>query len=145
MVQHEVFNILVSPLAEETGVTVLALGINPHVERFGHHHHTQRVVDLHLHRRRHVVARSNSVATHLLQNLHLAYERSFVDGSSQRAKVVVQTDALQLASLAVEFKPMFTADANGTNARFHRFRVYQHTMISFSSLAQLVHVRLYTI
>ena len=49
VIEHEVSNILLSPLAEEAGIAVLAFRIEPHVERLGHHHHTHRVANLHLH------------------------------------------------------------------------------------------------
>ena len=39
--QHEVRHIPVAPLLEETGIAVLALRIDPHVEALRHHHHTQ--------------------------------------------------------------------------------------------------------
>ena len=41
MGHDEVGEVFIRPLAEETGIAVLALGINPHVEALGHDHHTQ--------------------------------------------------------------------------------------------------------
>ena len=53
--KHEVRDISVGPLVKETGIAILALRIEPHVETLGHDHHTQRVADIHLHLTRHVM------------------------------------------------------------------------------------------
>ena len=37
--EDEVGDILISPVVEEAGVAVFALGIDPHVEALGHDHH----------------------------------------------------------------------------------------------------------
>ena len=42
-------------LFEEAAVSIFALGIDPHVHRFGHDHHTHFVADVHLPRCWHVV------------------------------------------------------------------------------------------
>ena len=116
--QHEVLHILVAPLLEEAGVAVLALRIDPHVERFGHDHHAQRVAHLHLHLARHVVSRAYGVAAHVLENLYLAYECGLVDGGAQWSQVVVQADALELARHAVEPETAIGTDADGAQTYF---------------------------
>ena len=78
----EIGDVAVGPLAEEAGVAVLALGIDPHVEALGHHHHAQRVAHVHLHLARHIMSRTDGIAAHLLQYLYLADEGGFVDGST---------------------------------------------------------------
>ena len=42
-------------LFEEAAISIFALGIDPHVHRFGHDHHTHLVTDVHLPRCWHVV------------------------------------------------------------------------------------------
>ena len=100
----EVGDVPISPLVEEAGVAVLALRIAPHVERLGHDHHAQRVADIHLHLARHVVSRADGIAAHVLQDLDLADERGLVDGGTEGAEVMVQTDSAQLARLAVQLE-----------------------------------------
>ena len=87
--QNQVGDILLGPLVEEAGVAVLALGVKPHVEALGHHHHTQRVADVHLHLRRHVVRGADGIAPHGLHRLDLADKGRLVDGGAQRAEVVM--------------------------------------------------------
>ena len=36
---HQIGDVLLGPLVEETGIAVLAFGVLPHVETLGHHHH----------------------------------------------------------------------------------------------------------
>ena len=79
---HQVGDVLVGPFFEEACVAVFALGIYPHVEALGHDHHAQRVADVHLPLRRHVVRGAYGVASHLLHGLDLANEGGLVDGST---------------------------------------------------------------
>ena len=80
--QHQVLNVLLPPVVEETGIAVLALRIDPHVETLGHHHHTERVAEVHLHLRGHIMRGTDSVATHVLHGLDLTDEGTLVDGSA---------------------------------------------------------------
>ena len=102
---HEVLDIAVAPLLEEPRIAVLALRIDPHIETLGHHHHTHRVADIHLHLTRHIVRRADGVAAHLLHRLDLAYQGGLVDGSTQGTQVVVQTDTLDLTVTPLSWKP----------------------------------------
>ena len=116
--QDEVLYVAVAPLLEEAGVAVLALGIDPHIERLCHDHHAKGVANLHLHLTGHIVSRTDGVAAHGLHRLNLTDKRRLVDGSTQRTEVVVQTDALQLAGLAIELETAFLGDADGADAYF---------------------------
>ena len=89
MVQYEVGDVFVGPLFEETCIAILTFGINPHVETLCHHHHAQRVVDLHLHGRRHVVRRTDGVASHILEDKHLTDESIAIDCRPERSEIVV--------------------------------------------------------
>ena len=104
MVFHQIGDILVAPLLEELGVTVLALRINPHIEALCHHHHTEGITDFHLQGRRHVVGSTDGVATHLLHHLDLTDESCLVLCCSQWTEVVVQTDTLQFTGNAIELE-----------------------------------------
>ena len=119
VVAYEVLDVLVGPLVEEAGVAVLALRIAPHVEALGHDHHAQRVVDLHLHCRRHVVGRADGVAAHVFENLHLADERRLVDSGAERSEVVVEAYALELTAHAVELEAMLTREGDRADACLH--------------------------
>ena len=115
---HQGLDVAVAPLLEEAGVAVLALGVDPHVERLGHDHHAQRVANLHLHLARHVVRCTDGIAAHVFHGLHLADEGGLVDGSTQRPEVVVQADALQFARLAIQLEAAFARHCDGANAHF---------------------------
>ena len=104
MVFHQIGDILVAPLLEELGVTVLALRINPHIEALCHHHHTEGITDFHLQGRRHVVGSTDGVATHLLHHLDLTDESCLVLCCSQRTEVMVQTDTFQFTGNAIELE-----------------------------------------
>ena len=84
------------------------------------------------------MARTDGIATHLLQNLHLANERSLVDSSAKRTQVVVQADTLQLAGLAVQFESALAADAYGADARGRRLGINEHVMFRRTGLAYFV-------
>ena len=116
MGEHEVGDVARGPLVEEAGVAVLALGIDPHVETLGHDHHAQRVAEVHLQLRGHVVGGADSIAPHLLHHLDLTDEGGFVDGGSEGAEVVVQTHALELARNAIELESAFLRATDGTDA-----------------------------
>ena len=120
---HQVGNILVGPFVEEAGIAVLALGVQPHVEALGHHHHAQRVAHVHLQLARHVVRRADGVAAHVLQDLDLADNRSLVHRSTQGAEIVVQADTLQLARHAVQLESLFLRHANGADTDLYRLLV----------------------
>ena len=130
MVQHQVGDILQRPFLEETRITVLALGINPHIKALCHHHHTHRVANLHLPRRRHVMSRTDSVATHLLQHTNLSDEGSLVDGSAQRTQVVMQTNTLQFPCLSVQLETAFTRHPDCADTYFLLFLVQRLPVLS---------------
>ena len=70
------------PVVEETRITILALGIDPHVETLGHDHHTERVAEIHLHLTRHIVRGADGVAAHILQRFDLTDKGTLVDSST---------------------------------------------------------------
>ena len=67
-------------LLEEAAVAVLALGIDPHVHRFGHDHHAHFVADIHLPGGGHVVRGADGIAAYLLEQSHLTTEGRLVEG-----------------------------------------------------------------
>ena len=77
--EDKVGNVSVSPVLEEPGIPVLAFGIEPHVEALGHHYDPQRVVNLHLGLRGHIVGGPDGVCPHVFKNIDLADNGSFVD------------------------------------------------------------------
>ena len=116
VVEHKIGDVAVGPFGEEAGVAILALGIDPHVETLGHDHHAHRVAHSHLHRRRHIVGRTDSVGTHLLHHAYLPDKGGLVFGSADWTEVVVQTDTLQLARNAVEPEAAVARNAHGADA-----------------------------
>ena len=89
VVLYEIDDILIRPFLEEGGIAVLAFGVYPHVETLGHHHHAERIAQLHLESGGHVVGGADGIASHLLHGLDLTDEGSLVFGSTERTEVVV--------------------------------------------------------
>ena len=85
VIQNKVCHIFHGPFLKETGIAVLTLRINPHIERLGHHHHTQRVTNVHLPRGRHIVTGANGVTAHLLQHINLTNQGRLINGSAKRS------------------------------------------------------------
>ena len=140
MMEQEVGDILLSPFIEEACVAVLALRILPHVKAFRHHHHAHGVADLHLHLGRHIVCGADSVASHVLHQPYLAYERGFVDSGAERSEVMVQANALQLAAYAIELEASVLADFHGTDAERSDYLVNK-LVVAVQSGTYLVKIR----
>ena len=107
--EDEVCYVPVCPFLEEACVSVLAFRIYPHVERLSHDHHADRVAQVHLHLRRHVVSCPYGVASHTLQQFQLSQQRRAVYGSPQHAEVVMQADTLYLPLVSVEAESVGSA------------------------------------
>ena len=59
---------------------------------------------------------TDGIASHILHHLNLASQRTLVDSSTQRPKVVMQTYTLELHGLTIQLETMFARDTNGTDA-----------------------------
>ena len=99
--QHQVGQVALVPLVEETGVVVLRLFTPPHVETLVHDDEPHRVTHVQQLRSRGIVRRADGVDAHGLQFGELAMQGILVEGSTQAAEVVVLADAIQLHVLAV--------------------------------------------
>ena len=118
VIEHQIADVLLPPLVPIAAVAIAHLGLLPPVKTLGHDHHAQAVADFHLHRRGHIVAGADGIGAHGLHHLNLADQRCLVDGSTQRAKVMVQAHAFNLAALAIELETALLAEGNGTDAHF---------------------------
>ena len=85
-------------------VAVLAFGCGPFVERLHHDHQSERVTELHLLWVGHVVRCADGIGAHGLEHEQLVAKRVAVYGSAERAQIVVETDAAELALHAVKEK-----------------------------------------
>ena len=63
-------------------VAIRYFGDLPTIEALSHEHHTHFITELNELRCRHVVARANSIYTHVLHNLDLSAVRGFIDNSA---------------------------------------------------------------
>ncbi len=104
---HKSRNITVAPFLKESGIAVFAFWINPHVEALGHNHHAKRIAHVHLDLRWMVVRRANGIASHVLKLLDLPYDSRFIDRCAKRPKIMMQTNALYLATHAIELEAMY--------------------------------------
>ena len=140
VVLYQIGDILVAPLLEELGVTVLALRINPHIEALCHHHHTEGITDFHLHGRWHIVSCADGVATHLLHHLDLTDESSLVFCCTQWTEVVVQADTLQFAGNAIKLETIFLGYRDGTDTGLQGLHI-SHLLSFISGKFYLIEVR----
>ena len=101
---HELLQVTLPPLVKEEVVAVLAFGLAPGIERLGQHHHTHFVAYFEKPARRRIVRSAYRIAPHILQDGHLATERIFGKRRAQRTQVVMETHALERATLAVQPK-----------------------------------------
>ena len=81
--KDEVGEVALKPLVEVVCVVVLRLRAVPHVESLVHDDEAHRVAHGEQLRSRRVVGTANAVASHVLQDLELAMESVFVDGSTE--------------------------------------------------------------
>ena len=61
------------------------------------------------------MSRTDGIAAHLLQYLDLADEGGFVDGSTQRTKVMMQADAFYLTCHSVQLETVLFRHTDSTN------------------------------
>ena len=116
--EDQILDIPVVPLLEEPCISILAFRINPHIKAFGHDHHSHRVAYLHLPCRRHIMSRTDGVASHVLHYAQLSYERSLVDRCAQRSKVVVQAHPFYFTGHPIELEPILFTDGDCPYAHF---------------------------
>ena len=140
MMLHQVGDVLIAPFLEELGITILTFRINPHIEALSHYHHAEGITDFHLHSRRHVVGCTDGVATHLLHRLDLADECSLVLCSTQRTKVVVQADTLDLAGNAIELETIILGYRDGTDTGLQGLDI-SHLLSLISGQLHLIEIR----
>ena len=115
VVQH-VDHVALGPLVEEAVVAVLAFGHVPLVEGLDHHHESHLVAQLDKLRVGHVVRGAYGVAPHILEQGELTSQRRPVHRGAQRAEVVVQTHAAELAHASVEEESLVGAQLYGAYA-----------------------------
>ena len=128
MVTDEVCDVFVSPFLEIFGISVFAFRINPHIETFSHDHHSERIANIHLHGRWHVVSRSYGVASHFLHGFYLPDESGFVFCSTEWSEVVVKAYTFNFSCYSIELESTFFCYANRTNADIMCFFVKRLTV-----------------
>ena len=129
---HQVFDVPVAPVLEETRISVLALCIYPHIETLCHYHHTKRVAYVHLNLRRHIMGCADSIASHSLQKFYLTNNSSLVHSSTQQSEVVVQTNTLNLTALTIQCKSLFSIAFHSAETDF------LHLAVKYLTLAAIV-------
>ena len=130
VVEHQVADVLLPPLVPIAAVAVAHLRLLPAVKALGHDHHAQAVADFHLHRRGHVVAGADGIGAHGLHHLNLADEGRLVDGGTQRAQVMVQAHALDLAAHAVELESTLLAERDSADSELGALAVHLNALVA---------------
>ena len=102
--QHQICEVALVPLLEETGIVVLCLLASPHVERLVHHDESHSVAHVQQFRSGRIMRTADAVHAHGLQSGEFAVQGVFVEGRSQTAEVVVLADTVDLEVLAIEPK-----------------------------------------
>ena len=129
MMPHKGLHVLVGPFVEEPCIAVPALGIDPHIEALRHHHHSQRVAELHQEFRRHIVCRADGIRPHVLHALYPAYQGRLVLCRTERSEVVMEADPLDLPHHAIQLEALFTRDGNRADCRLRRIKSRQHISV----------------
>ena len=100
--QHQIGEIALVPLVEETGIVVLGLLASPHIKRLVHDNQTHGVAHVQQLRSRRIMGTTDGVHTHRLQFREFAVEGIFVDSGTQTSKVVMLANAIQFKVLSIE-------------------------------------------
>ena len=100
--QHQIRQVALMPLVEETGIVVLCLLASPHIEALVHHDQSHRVAHIQQFRGWRIMRRADRVHTHRLQLRQLTMQRILIERSAQTSEVVMLTDTIQLEVLAIE-------------------------------------------
>ena len=127
--EDQILDIPVAPLCKEACIPIFAFRINPHIEAFGHDHHSHGVANLHLPGRRHIVGRTNSIAAHILEDAQLAYECSLVDSSAKGPEIMMQAYPFNFAGNPIELEAMLFADGDCPYAHFRLVGVDESTIL----------------
>ena len=116
-VAQQVHQVFLRPFIEEEVVAVGHLRALPAVEGFGHQHHAHFVAGFHQFGGRHVVRGADGVATHVLQDAHLAADAGLVGDAAQGAEVVVVAHALEDDAFTVQEEALVGDDLDGADAK----------------------------
>ena len=116
MIQNQVFDVPITPFLEKPCIPILAFGIDPHVETFRHHHHSQRVANLHLPCRWHVVSSPDGITSHIFHCLDLPCQSRLVDSRSKRSQIMVKANTFYLSGFSIESKPFLLVSSDSSNS-----------------------------
>ena len=105
-----------APVVEEEAVIIRALGHAPRVERFLHHDEAEAVAQVEELGRGGIVRSADGVAAQVAHEFELSLHRAQVQRGTQRAEIVVQTNALDVEALAVEEKTIRGRELNRADA-----------------------------
>ncbi len=110
-------------LALVMAVGPFALAARPFVEGFVHHQKTHAVAQIEKFRRRRIMAGADGVGAHLPEQIETALPDFNGNRRTQRAGVLVKTDALELHRLPVERETLIGIEMKKTNANRKRMRI----------------------
>ena len=117
--------ILFMPIVKKKAVIIRGLAQGPTVERFVQDENSQAIAKVELFRRGHVVARSQGVDSHFLQDFELPLRRPQMKRRPQSAQVMMQAYAFELNALAVEKKAVVGIELDGADAK-NGFNLVDH-------------------
>ncbi len=109
-------------------IAVVAFTPIPFVERFAHHHKTERIAQFDKFGRRHIVRGANGIAAHVAQQQQLAQNGLAVHRCPKRTEVVVEADAPKFTHLAVEQKAYIWHYLYGANAKSCCYGIDSHAI-----------------
>src|SRR5258705_10983116 len=93
--------VLLVPIIKQKVVVVLLFASTPCIERFIHYHDAHAVTEFEQFRRWRIMAGTDRVYTHLLENLDLSFQCANIERRAERTKIVMITYALQIDVFAV--------------------------------------------
>ena len=136
--KHQILEVAPPPILIETTVAVLAFRPLPHVETLCHHHHTEGVIDFHLHLRGCVVRGAYGVTSHAFQQLHLTDEGCLVDCCANHAEVMMQTDAFNFSGFSIQHETAIRCHFYSSDAILHGLLVNHFAVVVNETDGQII-------
>ena len=126
--QNEIAQVPLMPFVEITGIVVSCLFFAPHIKCLIHHNESHTVAQVEQLRSRGIVGAAYAIASHLFQNLQLAFDGTNIHRCAQATQVMMHAHSVYLHRLSIEGKAFLRIKAESTDA--HRSFITVYTAVS---------------
>src|SRR5215475_3256835 len=105
------------PVGEQKVIIVAGFTSDPAIESFVHDDKAETIGDVEEFRSGGIVAGTNGVAAHFLQNFQLTLKCAGVNRRAERAEIVMVANAIDRDALIVQEKAVIGCEFDGANAK----------------------------